>query len=88
MAVVAGTLLDNTLVLAVSEIQQPENHGHTNLPLIMAGATGKLDSKRWLELPSQPHNNLLASILNLFGVAANGFGHPDFNTGALSGIFV
>ncbi len=72
-----GTLLDNTLVLAVSEIQQPENRGQANMPLILAGATGKLDAKRWLQLPSQPHNNLLVSISPLFGVAADGFGDPE-----------
>jgi hypothetical protein len=85
---VTGTLLDNTLVLAVSEIQQPENHGQTNMPLILAGATGRLDTKRSLQVPSQPHNNLLVSILNLFGVPGDTFGHPDYCTGPLSGIFV
>jgi hypothetical protein len=85
---VTGTLLDNTLVLAVSEIQQPENHGQANMPIIMAGATGKLDTNRWLQLPSQPHNNLLVSILNLFGIPGNTFGHPEYCTGPLSGIFV
>jgi hypothetical protein len=85
---VTGSVLDNTLVLAVSEIQQPENHGQTNMPLILAGATGRLDTKRSLQLPSQPHNNLLVSILNLFGVPGDTFGHPDYCTGPLSGIFV
>lgn len=83
----SGTLLDNTLVLAVTEIQQPENHGQNNMPFILAGkAGGQLTTKRWLQVPSQPHNSLLVSILNLFGVPETQFGHPDFGSGPLSGL--
>ncbi|MEP7049606.1 MAG: DUF1552 domain-containing protein [Pseudomonadota bacterium] len=82
-----GTLLDNTLVLAVSEIQSPPDHAQNNMPFILAGkAGGKLAGKRWLKVKSQPHNNLLVSILNLFGVDDTRFGHQDYCTGALSGL--
>lgn len=82
-----GTLLDNTLVLAVSEIQMPETHGQTNMPFILAGkAGGLLPSQRWLRVPSQPHNNLLVSILNMFGLPETRFGHPEFCTGPLAGL--
>jgi hypothetical protein len=82
-----GTLLDNSLVLAVTEIQMPETHGQNNMPFILAGkAGGKLRSQRWLQVPSQPHNNMLVSILNLFGLPNTTFGHPDYCTGALSGL--
>ncbi len=82
-----GTLLDNSLVLSVSEIQMPENHNQSNMPFLMAGkAGGKLEGHRWLKVPSQPHNNMLVSILNMFGVDTQTFGHPDFCTGPLSGL--
>jgi hypothetical protein len=82
-----GTLLDNTLVLAVSEIQKPDSHAQNNMPFILAGkAGGKLTTKRWLKVPSQPHNNLLVSILNLFGVEDTRFGHANYCTGPLSGL--
>lgn len=80
-----GTLLDNTLVLAVSEIQHPESHAQNNMPFILAGnAAGKLATKRWLKVQSQPHNNMLVSILNMFGIEDTRFGHEDFCDGPLS----
>jgi hypothetical protein len=82
-----GTLLDNSLVLAVSEIQMPETHAQNNMPFILAGnAGGALETQRWLRVPSQPHNNLLVSILNVFGIPDTTFGHPDFCTGPLTGL--
>ena len=81
------TLLDNSVVLWVSEIQQPESHNQRNMPFMLAGkAGGKLQSGRWLKVAAQPHNNLLVSLLNLFDVPETRFGHPDFCTGALSGL--
>jgi hypothetical protein len=80
-----GTLLDNSLVLAGSEIQMPETHGQTNMPFILAGkAGGALQTGRWLQLRSQPHNNLLVSILNMFGLPNTTFGHADYCTGPIA----
>jgi Protein of unknown function (DUF1552) len=82
-----GSLLDNSLVIAVTEIQMPENHAQNNTPFILAGgASGQLETQRWLQVNSQPHNNLLVSILNLFGLPDQSFGHPDYCTGPLSGL--
>lgn len=42
-----GTLLDNCLVLSISEIQMPETHAQNNMPFILAGkAGGKLQTQR------------------------------------------
>lgn len=82
-----GTLLDHSLVLSVTEIQMPETHGQNNMPFILAGgASGKLQTGRWLKTQSTPHNNLLVSILNMFGLPNTTFGHPDYCTGPLSGL--
>jgi len=81
------TLLDNTLVFAISEIQMPNDHGQTNMPFILAGkAQGKVKTGRWIKIKPQPHNNLLVSLLNIFGGTDAKFGDPDFNTGALTGL--
>jgi len=82
-----GSLLDNSLVISLTEIQMPDNHAQNNMPFILAGkAGGKLKSQRWLKVKSQPHNNLLVSILNLFGLPDTKFGHPDYCTGPLAGL--
>jgi Protein of unknown function (DUF1552) len=82
-----GTLLDNSLVLAVSEIQMPETHGQNDMPFLLAGkAGGQLQTQRWLRMNPQPHNNLLVSVLNMFGIPDQTFGHPDFCTGPLAGL--
>jgi len=83
----SATLLDNTLVLAVSEIQSPSDHRQNNMPFVLAGkASGKLPTKRWLKVTPQPHNNLLVSILNMFGIEDTRFGHANYCTGPLSGL--
>jgi hypothetical protein len=82
-----GTLLDNTLVFWISEIQMPDDHSQTNMPFILAGkAQGKLKTGRWIKIKPQPHNNLLVTLLNIFGGTDTKFGDPDFNTGALTGL--
>jgi hypothetical protein len=81
------TLLDNTLVFWISEIQMPNDHGQTNMPFVLAGkAQGKVRTGRWIKINKQPHNNLLVSLLNIFGGTDTKFGDPDFNTGALAGL--
>jgi hypothetical protein len=76
-----------SLVIAVTEIQMPETHAQNNMPFILAGkARGRLQTQRWLKVPAQPHNNLLVSILNLFGLPNTRFGHQDYCTGPLSGL--
>jgi hypothetical protein len=82
------TLLDNSLVVAVSEIQKPDNHDQRNMPIILAGgARGRLPGGRLLKVAEQPHNNLLVSIAILFGGNETTFGHPDFCKGPLAGVF-
>lgn len=82
-----GTLLDNTVVLWVTEIQEPPTHNQNNVPFVMAGGKNAgVQTGRWLKVPAQSHNNLLVSILNLFGGTETSFGHPEYNTGALAGL--
>ena len=45
-----------------------------------------LRTGRWLKFNSLPHNNLLVSILNLFGDTRQTFGAPQYCTGPLTGL--
>jgi Protein of unknown function (DUF1552) len=82
-----GTLLDNTVVLWVTEIQEPPTHNQKNMPFVLAGGKNAgLKTGRWLRVKSQPHNNLLLSVDKLFGGTDDAFGHRNYNTGALTGL--
>jgi hypothetical protein len=80
------TLLDESVVLFGSEIQEPPTHVKTNMPFMLAGLGGGIRGGRWLRYSSLSHNNLLVSVLNLFGDPRTTFGDPKYNTGPLTNI--
>lgn len=82
-----GSLLDNTVVLWVTEIQRPDSHDQHEMPFVLAGGRNAgLRGGRHLKVSAQPHNNLLVSLGNMFGIDQPKFGHQDFCDGALSGL--
>jgi Protein of unknown function (DUF1552) len=88
----AGTAYDNTIILWASEFGDPARHMNSHLPFIVAGGAGAHKKGRFLQLgtaaeyndPQHPHNGLLASIANQYGIGLTGFGDPRF-PGELSG---
>lgn len=76
------SLLDKTVVFFGTELQHPASHSKRDMPFLLAG--GGLRTGRWLRfLDSPPHNNLLVSLLNMFGDSRTTFGDPRCCTGAL-----
>ncbi|WP_437961751.1 DUF1552 domain-containing protein [Sorangium sp. So ce119] len=80
------SLLDESVVFFGSELSDPPSHNKTNMPFLLAGGGGGLRTGRWLRYPNLPHNNLLVSILNLFGDARDTFGDPRYCTGPLTNL--
>ncbi len=83
------TLLDETVVLFGSELQEPPTHKKNNMPFFLAGGGGGLNTGsngRWIKRPGQSHNDMLVSILNLFGDPRTTFGTAQYCQGAMSGI--
>ena len=81
-----GTLLDHSLVLYGSNMGNSNQHLHYDVPHILAGrASGRLRGGRHVAYPSRtvPTGNLLASILDLFGVREDVIGD---STGRLTGL--
>jgi hypothetical protein len=78
------SLLDESVVFFGSELQEPPSHMKNNMPLLLAGNGGGLRTGRWLKYNGVSHNNLLVSILNLFGDARRTFGDPKHCTGPLT----
>jgi hypothetical protein len=79
------TLLDDAVVFFGSEIQKPDTHTKDNMALMVAGNGGGMRTGRWLRYTNQPHNNLLVSILRLFGQNVTTFGNTKYSTGPLNG---
>ncbi len=83
----ASTMLDHTVILWANELAQGNTHSHNRMPFVLAGSAGGLiQTGRLLTYSNLPHNNLLVSVLNAFGVEATTFGAPEHGTGALDGL--
>lgn len=83
-----GTLLDNTLVVYLSEVAAG-NHSFDNVPLLLFGGSGVgLQNDRFFDLGGRATNDLWLSIAAVFGVTLDGLGDPGQYQGPLEGVFV
>lgn len=81
-----GTMLDSTVIFWGSEISHPSNHDSRRMPFLLAGgAGGAFRMGRHVKIEA-PHNNLLVSLMNAYGVPGTTFGDSRFCTGPLSGL--
>ncbi|XXX78184.1 DUF1552 domain-containing protein [Sorangium sp. So ce134] len=80
------SLLDESVVFFGSELSDPPTHKKNDMPFLLAGGGGGLRTGRWVRYPNLPHNNLLVSILNLFGDTRTTFGDPRYCTGPLTNL--
>jgi hypothetical protein len=80
------TLLDESVVFFGSELADPPTHGKVGMPFLLAGNGGGLRTGRWVRYDRVSHNDLLVSILNLFGDPRQTFGDPEYSTGPLANL--
>jgi hypothetical protein len=80
------SLLDESVVFFGSELADPPTHSKLGMPFLLAGNGGGLRTGRWVRYDGVSHNNLLVSILNLFGDPRENFGDPEFSSGPLSNL--
>lgn len=80
------SLLDESVVFFGSELSDPPTHRKNDMPFLLAGRGGGLNSGRLLDYRGRSHNDLLVSILNLFGEDRDTFGDPSYCNGPLAGI--
>jgi hypothetical protein len=76
------SLLDESVVFFGSELSDPPSHSKSRMPFLLAGGGG-LRTGRWLQHSDVTHNNLLVTLLNLFGDPRTSFGDAEYCTGAL-----
>jgi hypothetical protein len=79
-----GSMLDNTVILWVSEFGESSGHSGDNLMwLLMGNAGGQFNSGRVLNCGGRSVNDLHTSICNAFGIADKTFGNPAYCKGPL-----
>ncbi|MGE3509425.1 MAG: DUF1552 domain-containing protein [Vicinamibacterales bacterium] len=70
-----GTLLDSTVLLYGAGLSNPNEHAHTDLPLMLVGGAGGLKGGRHLQFPKgTPMMNLLLSMLDRVGLPVEQYG--------------
>jgi hypothetical protein len=82
-----STMLDNSLLLWGNELGKGNTHTYQNIPWMLAGGVGgQFRMGRFLQYPSVPHNNMLLSIQNAFGIPGTTFGDSTVCTGPLTNL--
>ncbi len=83
-----GSLLDNTIVLTVSDMGDARSHGGDGVPYMLAGgAGGSLVGGRVLAMNGVSHNSILDTVAQAAGVDVNSANYPKYGTGPVNGIF-
>ena len=81
-----GTMLDNSLVLWLTEFGNGAVHGTWDMSFVTAGsAGGTVPTNRYLQDRDRSHCDLYTAILNAFGFPDRVFGRAEFNNGPLAG---
>lgn len=81
-----GSVLDHTLVVLFSDVNDGNAHTHRDLPIaLLGGANGLLDGGRHLRFGGRPVADLHHAILELTGVSVATWGRDG--TGPLPGVF-
>lgn len=82
-------ILEQTALIALSDLGDPNGHRSRQVPTILAGGWGgRLSGGRHIDLGAEgtPHNRLLVSVQQAFGVDSESFGEaedPSITSGAL-----
>jgi len=83
-------MLENSVVLWISEFGWGQTHDPADLPIVIAGgAQGRIQMDRHLVRPNATTGDLFTSILNAFDVDDTTFGYngePGLNNGPISGL--
>jgi len=73
------SLLSNSMIVYCCGNADGNRHTHENLPVLVAGsAGGRIETGRYLQVPSQPMSNLFLDLLEPLGIrGVNQFGDSD-----------
>jgi hypothetical protein len=82
-----GSLLDNTLVMYMSEVSDG-THSYANMPIALFGGSGvHLKGNRFMLEKDRSMNDLWLAIAATYGSPVTTLGAPEQSTGAITDIF-
>ena len=81
-----GTMLDNSILLLCSEVQDGNTHSHDDMGFVLAGGSGILQTNRVHDWGYRRHADLLLTIARDMGDGSSSFG--DSSSGVLPGLLV
>jgi hypothetical protein len=83
----SGTMLDNTVILWVSEFGESNGHSADNLLwMVMGNAAGYFKPGHVASLGGRATNDVLTTVQNAFGVSGNTFGNAAYCQGPIADI--
>ncbi len=83
-----NNLLDNTILLHVSDMGDARAHDGANVPFMLAGrGGGVLTTGRSLSLNGVDHKSILDTIAQAAGIDVNASDYPGYGSGLVGGIF-
>jgi hypothetical protein len=83
-----NSLLDNTILLHVSDMADARAHTGENAPFMLAGGGGgSLSTGRSLTLSGVDYKSILDTVAQAAGVDISASGYPGYGDGPISGIF-
>jgi len=83
------TVLDNTIILCVTEVSEGPSHAYTDMPFLALGGSG-LFKPGYFDFQNQrTQNDLFVTVAQAVGLPdITEFGDPEFSSGAISDILV
>lgn len=85
----SGSMLDHSVILWVTEIDEGFTHFCDDMPFLVAGGgSGRLRTGEHLRYLQTSHGKLYTSLCDAFGVAPSSFGDPATGVGGLDGFLL
>lgn len=72
-----GTVLDETMVMYISENGDGDSHSRTNMPIMLAGGVGGMTNGRVIAADGVVTGSIHGGILNRFGLPVSSYGDPE-----------
>lgn len=83
----SGTVLDNTVIFAGSELSDPVAHSHNNMPIVLVGhGGGAIPGGRAVQCNNAPVGNVLLTLLRAVGSTRASIGNSTGTIPAILGM--